>query len=195
MAFIQSAITQEQKIYSLKLIQSINFGKRTDSEFNGNSTRQFVGVLGEVVMADLLGVPRTTGNNGEFDYGVDFNVNGMVVDIKTTGRNGYLNRWAEFGLVAKQIENPEIKTDVYLMANINKRESVFELCGWIHKADIQRKVKGVEYTPKDTPVCTKDGRELFRYLEDNYVVKARVLEPIRSVHDFVIAMDRISPIV
>ena len=50
--------TQEQKQYANDLIKNYNFGQRGLGD--GDQNMQYVGMLGQTILADLLKVPRPT---------------------------------------------------------------------------------------------------------------------------------------
>lgn len=54
-------VTDEQISYVQDLLEKVNFGQRGDGTKrynNGTKEEQFVGILGEVVVADLFGQKR-----------------------------------------------------------------------------------------------------------------------------------------
>lgn len=48
--------TQEQKQYATNLINNYNFGRRGHGD--GNHDMQYIGMLGQTILADLLGLAR-----------------------------------------------------------------------------------------------------------------------------------------
>lgn len=50
--------TQEQKQYATNLVENYNFGQRGLGD--GDKKMQYVGMLGQTILADLLGFPRPT---------------------------------------------------------------------------------------------------------------------------------------
>ena len=85
---------------SKKFIENNNLGMRNDDS-NGTKDQQLVGVIGQNMMALALGKrfmqPTTT-----HDGGVDFEIFGIKLDIKTMGRTrvpqlDYVNNLMEIG--------------------------------------------------------------------------------------------------
>ena len=105
-----------------------NLGMRRDGS-DGSQEQQLVGVIGQNMMALALGKsfmqPSTT-----HDGGVDFEVFGLKLDIKTMGRTvppkaHYINNF-----MASQMK---FNVDGYVFASFNKSNSRLSICGWMPK--------------------------------------------------------------
>jgi hypothetical protein len=113
---------------SQRFVDQNNLGMRNDGS-DGSKDQQLVGVIGQNMMALALGKrfmqPSTT-----HDGGVDFEVFGLKLDIKTMGRNSptkidYVNNF-----MASQAK---FNVDGYVFASLNKTNNVLTICGWIPK--------------------------------------------------------------
>ena len=71
-------VSEEQKNYAQDMVNKYNFGMRGYGD--GNKKEQLTGIIGQTVLADLLGLPRPDGGSG-FDNGFDFVINGKKVAI------------------------------------------------------------------------------------------------------------------
>lgn len=139
------AITDEQRKYAWRLVNSHNFAKR--GRFNGRMQDQYAGKLGEVVFADVFEHPRPVAV--PYDHGVDFVVGDKNVDLKTTHsirspeKSWYTNVVADqrdgftTPCTCDQIAGHHFKriTDVYLFAHINEADRTFHLIGWARPAE------------------------------------------------------------
>lgn len=76
--------------YVEDVLQSVNLGKR--GKYDGDKTAQRSGLLGEVVVKDLLGVPWIKNLDG-FDGGFDIEINGIKADVKTKGVGYKFQPW------------------------------------------------------------------------------------------------------
>lgn len=119
--------TDEQKEYAKNLVENTNFGIRGD--FDGNKYQQYVGILGQTVVADWLGMERPK-DNGGFDGGIDFIINNITIDLKTMTRNVDMRPEYVHNLYGGQIH---YETDIFMFANYNKYTEDITLCGWIPK--------------------------------------------------------------
>lgn len=126
-------VSDDQRKYAYWVASQHNVGKRgrNDGKFN----EQYLGKLGEVVMADTLGLPRPTVVK-EFDNGIDFIICGRAVDIKTSGRPFRINDFGWCGLMADQYKNPKYLNDTYCFASYDKIDRVMTFCGIILKSNI-----------------------------------------------------------
>lgn len=120
-------VTPEQIGYAKKMVARYNFGNRGYGD--GNAREQFVGVLGQTVLADILGQERPTGQDG-FDQGVDFVINGLKVDIKTMSRTVPVKPHYVHNFIGYQ---KTYSVDYYIFASFNTVTNVLSLCGCISK--------------------------------------------------------------
>lgn len=129
-------IKRDQKVYAWDQVCRNNFGHR--GKFDGDKERQYTGILGQTVMADLLQLcgldgPRPVASG--FDEGIDFVIEGLNVDLKTMGRNFPVRRSFVNNLVASQLK---YQTDVYVFSSINKKTSVMTFIGVFPKRMINQ---------------------------------------------------------
>lgn len=138
---IRLPITTEQILYAKELIDNFNFGNR--GVYDGTKDKQLVGMLGQTVVCDYLGLPRPTGDGG-FDGGYDFEMNGKKVDIKCMSRQRRIQEEFVHNLVAYQ---KEYNVDYYLFTSLNIIDQELEICGLISKEDF---FNNANYIPKGT---------------------------------------------
>ncbi len=93
------AISQELKEYCGELITNHNFGNRGFAD--GNREEQYTGLIGQSMICRLLGSPLPTGEGG-FDEGVDIEINGLRVDVKTMGRTTPVREYYVNNFIALQ---------------------------------------------------------------------------------------------
>jgi len=146
-------------------------GERND-ESDGTIEMKYVGFLGEVMFGDLMGLERT--NTNGFDHGVDFELNGVRIDLKTMARDYYWQEWYTQNLIKSQVTSPNYKNDVYLFANYHKKDSALEVIGWLPK----HKVKDLPMIEKGEMV--KKGRKEFECRATMYQIKEPDMTPFRN---------------
>jgi len=172
-------ITNEQKKYAWSLVSRCNYGRRGD--FDGTKERQYTGILGEVLFADLCDLTRPQ-ESTEQDGGIDFIIHGKHIDLKTMGRTVDVKPYFTNNLICSQVEQGD--THVYVFASINKTTSTFQVAGWIKKWDIRRVAticqKGKERTRADGTT--------FETQKEMFEINNRQLEPWQSPQVFLTAM-------
>lgn len=112
--------------------------------FNGGRDKQFVGFLGEVVFADIMGLDRPEVRHFD-DGGMDFEIGDKIIDVKTMLFSkpsgwGYSNDLNDY-----QFQRSALKTNVYVFAKVIKSTKQIEFTGWIKKWEIKKewfRVKG-----------------------------------------------------
>jgi len=164
---------QEQKDYAAKQVDTHNFGQR--GVFDGNKDQQFVGVLGQTVVADLLHVPRPDGTEGN-DRGVDFVMNSKNIDIKTMTRTVPVKEHYVHNFVAYQKKYP---TDVYIFASYNKKNNVFTMCGSVSKEQLEERAVFFE----KGQLRYRDDGTAFPVKAPLYEIKQSDLNKINSLED------------
>jgi hypothetical protein len=147
---IQRTLTKEQKEYAWDQVNRNSMAHR--GVFDGNKEHQYTGLLGEIVVADELGLERPTTSRG-FDNGIDLVFLNVAFDVKTVGRNYDPRREWVNNLVASQMK---YATQAYLFASINKRTSVITYTGLISKHDAER----YELHLAGTSRMRDDGKEI-----------------------------------
>lgn len=125
---------------SREFVHTHQLGHRGDGS-DGTIDQAFVGVVGQNMAHLALGLPLMDGNSG-FDGGVDLELFGLGIDVKTMGRttdprDEYVNN-----VMASQVR---YHSDAYLFLSFNKVSHVLTVCGWIpkelfvHRATLYRK--------------------------------------------------------
>ena len=74
---IRLKITNEQIEYATYLVNNCNYGRR--GKFDGDKSKQLVGMLAQTVLADYLKQPRPDTSVG-FDGGYDYIINNKKVE-------------------------------------------------------------------------------------------------------------------
>ena len=126
-------VTNEQKNYAQDMVDKQNFGKRGYGD--GNKKEQLTGIIGQTVLADLLGLPRPDGKNG-FDNGFDFVINGKKADIKTMSRTVPVKDHYVHNFIGYQ---KNYTVDYYIFASYNTRTEVLSICGFVSKEDFAKR--------------------------------------------------------
>lgn len=172
-------ITHEQKLYAWWLVNEHNFGRRGD--FDGDRNRQYVGMLGQTVMADLLYrngfvAERPEPTEGH-DNGIDFVLEGMNVDLKTMSRKVWVRPYFVNNLVASQLKSD---TDVYCFASIRTLfPTTMQFLGIIHKRSIDEFI-----IPKGTKRMRSDGTS-FETGADLIEIPVKKLVQVKNIVDLV----------
>lgn len=128
-------VTEEQKQYAADMVKKYNFGQRGYGD--GSKKEQLTGIIGQTVLADLLGLARPNGESG-FDHGVDFVINGKKVDIKTMSRTVPMKDHYVHNFIGYQ---RNYTVDYYIFASYNTKTDVLSLCGYVTKAEFQARAR------------------------------------------------------
>jgi hypothetical protein len=169
---IRKIIVSEALIGSLeKYLKVHNLGNRGIED--GTPERQFVGLLGEVVVHKYLFdvYPNLRERQDGFDGGVDMVFKDRKIDVKTMGRNSYVQPHFVNNFYVMQ---EEYKSDTIIFCSYHKKDKVLEICGWTPKNELQ--TRGIFYA-KGTKRTQDDGRS-FLFRQDNYEVENRHLDDI-----------------
>lgn len=128
--FVTVPITEEQMQYSHKVGMDIKEDKASDkNDYTPNYMNKdgdevnFTGVLGEVIIADLLNKERPKLREDQVDEGYDFIIQEDKIDVKTTD---YPDREDVF-LIVYPFDMGEKDVEGYLMINIDTDQEVAEL--------------------------------------------------------------------
>lgn len=144
--------TKEEHDYVKQLLSDCNVAQR--GSFDGDKERQYVGMLGQVVISDFLQLPRPTPNQG-WDGGFDIIWQGKKYDIKCerrTVRFNY-NRFVH-NLVGKQCR---YQCDGYIFLSYNQTTGVFDVCGSITKQEF---LKHARFYPEGTARERTNGTKM-----------------------------------
>lgn len=126
---INLQITQEQIEYATHLVDTANFGNR--GKFDGDKSKQLVGMLAQTVVADYIRQPRPIASTG-FDGGYDYIINGKKVDVKCMARKSDMYGDFVHNLIGYQ---KKYDVDYYLFTNLNTKTNTLQICGVISKQD------------------------------------------------------------
>jgi hypothetical protein len=173
----QKKYTKDLVIHSLKHhpVANIWDAQKKDK----TEALRLTGTLGEVVFADLYGLPRPVRSFGHIegqDYGKDFEItaNGILmnIDVKTMHRKSsvFYENYV-LNIPARNIKREDSITDYYYCISLheNKRqETIASIIGYLKKKDVVDGKIGILYK-KDTKRIRKDGTS-FTFFEDTYEV-------------------------
>ncbi len=120
-------ITKEQIEYANYLVENCNYGRR--GKFDGDKSKQLVGMLAQTVLADYIRQPRPDISFG-FDGGYDYVINGKKVDVKCMSRKGYIRGEFVHNLIAYQ---KDYNVDYYIFTSLCTTTNELEVCGVINK--------------------------------------------------------------
>lgn len=120
-------VSDEQIQYATSLVQQYNFGARGYGD--GNKKEQLTGIIGQTVFADLLQMPRPSGETG-FDNGIDFIIQGKKIDIKTMTRTVSVKQHYVHNFIGYQ---QKYEVNFYVFASYNIRTQILTICGSIDK--------------------------------------------------------------
>lgn len=132
---IRLKISKEQIEYAKYLVDNCNYGNR--GKFDGDKSKQLVGMLAQTVLADYIRQPRPDTSVG-FDGGYDYIINGKKVDVKCMARKGYMIGNYVHNLIAYQ-KNYDV--DYYIFTSLCTTTNELEVCGVISKEDFYRTAK------------------------------------------------------
>lgn len=145
---IQRIASDEQIRFTREYLEENNMGNR--GVFDGDYYQQLFGLQAQVIVTDLLGLPRPESGGG-FDGGSDFEWAGKKWDVKCVIRSVK-------PLVSYACNLTESQTrydcDGYFFVSYNKITGSFYLLGWITKEDYLSKAT---YHPIGSTVKRSDG--------------------------------------
>lgn len=171
---IRLKITDEQIEYATYLVNNCNYGRR--GKFDGDKSKQLVGMLAQTVLADYLKQPRPDTSEG-FDGGYDYIINGKKVDVKCMSRKGYVIGNYVHNLIAYQ-KNYDV--DYYIFTSLNTTTNELEVCGVINKEQFFSKADLYE---KGT--VRHKGKTVFTLEAPTYELKQYKLYLLGNVDDVV----------
>ena len=171
---IRLKITDEQIEYATYLVNNCNYGRR--GKFDGDKSKQLVGMLAQTVLADYLKQPRPDTSEG-FDGGYDYIINGKKVDVKCMSRKGYVIGNYVHNLIAYQ-KNYDV--DYYIFTSLNTTTNELEVCGVINKEQFFSKADLYE---KGT--VRHKGKTAFTLEAPTYELKQYKLHLLGNVDDVV----------
>lgn len=114
--------------------------------------RQFFGFLGETLVCDLLGLPRSAFKG--YDGGWDIDYQGLRIDVKTrTGTVAYQKNFVH-NVAGRQ---SVFDAQAYLFLYYNRTGGYFHVCGWLKKGDFYERAT---FTPSGGTRTRNDGSVL-----------------------------------
>ena len=125
--------TTEQNQFCREYLIVDGIAKR--GKFDGDKLRQFIGLRGQIIVGDLLGLPRPKKTN-KFDGGFDIEVKGLKLDVKVELRNVPFRKNYVHNLSKFQIN---YNCDGYIFLSYNQSAAVYTICGWIDKESFKKK--------------------------------------------------------
>ena len=158
--------------HSLKFGQENNIGVRGHAD--GSVEEQLIGILGQNIICDTLGLPLMTTSG--FDGGVDININNTDIDIKTMGRKVYPKPYYVNNLIASQLK---YNVDAYLFCSYHKKDYVLTVCGWTAKDMFKQKAKFYE----EGEIRNRSNGTSFKSKADLYEIENKDLLPINNIKD------------
>lgn len=163
--------TVEQTAFTNNYIRMCGgVGKRDD--FNGDTFQQNIGILGQVVLGDRLGLPRPIPSS-TMDGGVDFSWKGKTWDLKCKVTSCPHKSSYPHNLAARQLD---YQNDGYVFASYNKTAGVFEFLGWIMKEDFKKKA---HWFAQGVQRPRSDGTAMqIKNVGGMYEIKDRALRPM-----------------
>lgn len=158
------------KIWNALLTHSVaNRGKG-----DGTQEQQYVGILGEYTVKELLGIDYEELSG--FDGGYDLTIKGSKVDIKTMGRSvspqdHYVNNFIAY--------QQDFDCDYYVFCSINKTTSILTICGYQDKRTL---LDVADFFPEGSVRYRDDGSK-FKMKAPTYEIKNSDLKPINEIED------------
>lgn len=171
-------VKQNQLAYASRLIDCYDFGQRGVGD--GNESEQLTGMIGQTVMADLLGVDRPDGRSG-FDGGVDFFINDCSVDVKTMTRTTEMRDYYVHNFIGYQ---RDYDVDYYVFLSYNKRNRNLTICGYVDKETFFKKA---DFYPKGSKRFRSDGSCFFSKAP-LYEIKQSDLFTVDSIDELIEAI-------
>jgi len=172
---IDYKVNEEQIKYSWSLVNSYNFGQRGRGD--GNKNQQFVGILGQTIISDLLKLNRPNGKTG-FDGGYDLIINNKKVDVKTMGRTVPVKQHYVHNFIGYQLK---YEVDYLLFLSYNKKNSIMTICGYITKDEFLKKAR---FYPQGAERTRDDGTSFYSKAP-LYEISQKDLYPLNSIGDIV----------
>lgn len=125
--------TEEQIEYTRQVIQTWGSSR---GFFDGNQIQKEQGILGQIIICDLLGKSRTT-DLSQQDNGVDFMIDNKAYDVKSRKIKGTRDRPEYNNVVPDTQMRYETHAFVFMVYNMDMKD--FEMPGWITKEEFKEK--------------------------------------------------------
>lgn len=151
-------ITKEDIDHAKSVISKYRIGKRGDGT-DGTKRNRAVGVLAEACFARLLGRPYHE-DYSEYDNGVDFVVDGTIVDLKSSEWLMHNNQPFRCYTIAKsQVESQTSASEVYVVAHVDLKKMNIYFLGWIEREDVLAKKGHTHIIHAGTKYRMRNGLE------------------------------------
>lgn len=184
------SITKEQFEYTKEIVEFSVEHHKVQDRFNSafQYPYRIIGSMGEVVFADCYGLPRPVRSFGAIDgqdYGIDFNLGGYNINVKTMHRKKlYIDPDAVLNIPKPDVEREDITTDYFyclsFIANSDSKFKTKEDCVWspdwqmalighCKRTDVLEGKIGT-FFENGTERIRKDGSK-FKFHDDTYEIK------------------------
>ena len=167
---ISIPISDDIKRSVWNFLKNNNIGNRGKAD--GNKSEQYVGLLGETVVKNYLGVDNTFSSG--FDGGYDLHYNGMKIDVKTMGRTVNPKPYYVNNFIAYQ---SDFKCDAYIFCSINKKTSELTICGWVTKDELL----DLACLYEEGAIRTRSDGTTFKMKAPTYEIKNSMLKSIETI--------------
>lgn len=174
----QVEFTNQIVEYSIEHHKVSNIWDKSKYRKNNTSFYRFVGSLGEVVFADVYGIPRHSRSFGAVDgqdYGNDFEIDvdgkKSVVDLKSMHRkNDIFYGYYVLNIPSVQLHKSKSVTDVYYCISINVKNGEYyvSFLGTISKQEILDGKVGILY--KKGTKRIRGNNTYFTFIDDTYEI-------------------------
>ncbi len=129
-------IIQEDIDHAKKVISTHKIGLRGDGT-DGTKRNKAIGVLAEACFSRLLGLDYDE-DYSKYDNGVDFEIEGTIVDLKSSEWLMHNNQPFRCYTIAKsQVESETSRSEVYLVCNVDLKTMNLTLLGWVERDDVR----------------------------------------------------------
>ena len=180
-------IDERLKQYVWDFTKDNNIGNR--GTFDGSREQQFVGLIGEFIVADYMGlvdgspvwyqdgwVKLPELKNDGFDGGFDIHLEtGERFDVKTMTRNVDLQDHHEHNVVASQFK---YDCDFYIFCSLNKRKNTLSIDGYLSKFELI----ALSNFHEAGKTIYRDNGTSFVIKVDTFSVEAKHLHDPRVLH-------------
>jgi hypothetical protein len=147
-----------------------NVGNR--SKANGSKEEQYVGLLGEVKVKQLLNIDTELING--FDGGFDLEYKNKRIDVKTMGRTVDVKPYYVNNFISYQ---KDFDCDIYIFCSLNKKTSNLTVCGWVTKNELLERSKFYE----EGTVRTRTNQTTFILKAPTYEIQNNKLNHINTL--------------
>ena len=166
-------VTKEIFTHCNDQLKKYNFGQRGYAD--GTPAQQLVGIIGQTVILDLFGLPWIDGSEG-FDGGVDFQYQGIKIDVKTMGRTTDVRPYYVNNFIGLQ---KNYNVEAYIFTSLNKRTNELTIVGWLPKTLLEQKAV---FFPKGSYRTRSDGSK-FKTFTDLYEINNSDLYDVSSIEE------------